>query len=239
RFVRRDWARGRALPLAQQVGHADEVHAGLRTQLLCQALLVAAENLERVGAISDPGPRLHQPADRIFQQRIEIEEHLRVTLHRRIVSDAAAAIHVLDQAIPETRLELGGPLVLPVLEGARTGTLEPVQESPQQREVLARAKAELLARCGEQLRRAQREEAERRRHDSPPILLLAGTIRRPNQLPVNTLCEKGFGLLSPGSEIGVSTLNAAPLAPGKSGTGPSAAPSRTGPAPDRARPPCR
>ncbi len=90
----------------------------------------AAENLERVGAISDPGPRLHQPADRIFQQRIEIEEHLRVTLHRRIVSDAAAAIHVLDQAIPETRLELGGPLVLPVLEGARTGNLEAVQESP-------------------------------------------------------------------------------------------------------------
>src|SRR5207249_10404303 len=33
RFARRRRARGRALPLAQQVGHAREVRAGLRAQL--------------------------------------------------------------------------------------------------------------------------------------------------------------------------------------------------------------
>src|SRR6266571_3041205 len=114
--------------LPQQARDPRQVGTGLRAKLLRQAGLEAAVHLERVAAVAHPRARLHQPTHGVLRQGIEVEQDLRVALDRGEIADAATGVHLPHQTIPDSGHELGAPLVLPLLEGDRTGDLEAVQE---------------------------------------------------------------------------------------------------------------
>src|SRR5439155_749939 len=118
----------RSATLPQQVRHTYQVRARLRSQLLAQSLLESGIGFERVGAVADPGARLHQAADRVFGQGIELVQHLGVPLHRGEIADAAPGVHLLHQAVADPRAKPRPPLVRPLLEPGRGGPLEAVEK---------------------------------------------------------------------------------------------------------------
>jgi len=120
--------RGRAAPFAQQLRNPHQLRTRLRVELLAQPGLEAREHLECVGAIPHPRACLDQPAYRVLREGIEIEQHLRVALHRREVTDSAPAVHLPHEAIADPRHQLRPPLVLPLLELHGSRYLEAVEE---------------------------------------------------------------------------------------------------------------
>src|SRR5438128_1994324 len=75
----------------------------------------APVDLQRIGAVAGPGPRLHEAADGVLRQGIEIVKRLRVALDRREVADATPGVHLPDQAVAHPGRQLGAPFVLPLL----------------------------------------------------------------------------------------------------------------------------
>src|SRR5439155_7274825 len=105
-----------------------QLRTRLRVELLAQPGLEAREHLECVGAIPHPRACLDQPAYRVLREGIEIEQHLRVALHRREVTDSAPAVHLPHEAIADPRHQLRPPLVLPLLELHGSRYLKAVEE---------------------------------------------------------------------------------------------------------------
>ncbi len=133
--VRRDrrltWLRrvgDRAAAISQQVCHPHQVGTGLGAEFFGEQRFVTAEDLQGVRAVADPGPGLHEAAHRFLGRRVEIVQQLRVALDRREVGDAAGGVHVTGQRVTDFGDQLGGPLTLPVVEGARAWDVKAIEE---------------------------------------------------------------------------------------------------------------
>src|SRR2546429_382528 len=68
----------RRLALSQEGGDPDEVAAWLRSELFGEQRGEAAVDFQRVRAVAGPGPRLHETADGVFREGIEIVQRLRM-----------------------------------------------------------------------------------------------------------------------------------------------------------------
>ena len=120
----------RRLALSQEGGDPDEVAAWLRSELFGEQRGEAAVDFQRVRAVAGPGPRLHETADGVFREGIEIVQRLRMAFDGGEVADAPTGVHLPDQAVAHPRRQLGAPLILPLLERDRAGDLEAVEERP-------------------------------------------------------------------------------------------------------------
>ena len=122
---------GRRPPsLPEEVGHTQQVGGGLGGEFLGEQGLIPGERLERIAPVADERPSFHQAPDGILAGGVEIVQHLGAPLHRLEIPDPARAVHLADQRVAKPRRQPGLPLVLPLLEGARLGDLESLEEAP-------------------------------------------------------------------------------------------------------------
>src|SRR5439155_4117007 len=103
------WIAGRGGPsrgattVAQQIGHADQFGSRLRPQLLRELGFIARKRLERAAPIARPGPRLHNPANALLGERIEILQACGMLLDGGEITDATRGIHLPHEAIANLR----------------------------------------------------------------------------------------------------------------------------------------
>src|SRR5207249_12314447 len=101
RGASRSRTRGRSPAIAQQICHANQFGPGLRAEFVGQLCLVPRERLERAAAIARPCPRLHDSANPLFRERVELLQASGVALYRREGANPPRGVHLPHEAIAE------------------------------------------------------------------------------------------------------------------------------------------
>src|SRR6266581_4196663 len=101
RRASRSRTRGRSPAIAQQICHANQFGPGLRAEFVGQLCLVPRERLERAAAIARPCPRLHDSANPLFRERVEILQASGVAFYRREVANPPRGGQLPHEAIAE------------------------------------------------------------------------------------------------------------------------------------------
>src|ERR1700694_1196923 len=118
----------RAASVAQQIRHADQIGAGLRSQLVGELRFIARKGFQRAAAIARPGPRFHNAADPLLGERVELLQPGGAPLHGGEVADATRGVHLADEAVAHLRNETRPILLLPLLERTGRRNVERVEE---------------------------------------------------------------------------------------------------------------
>src|SRR5207244_2387735 len=118
----------RPTTIAQQIRHANQLGPGLRAQLLGKPSLITCERLEGAAPVTGPRSRLHDPANSLFGERVELLQPRRMALHSREVADAPGGIHLAHEAIADLGTQARAILVLPLLERSGRRDFKAVEE---------------------------------------------------------------------------------------------------------------
>src|SRR5439155_23613136 len=97
-------------------------------EFLRQLGLVPRERLERTAAIARPRPGLHDAADPLLGERIQILQAGGVAFYGQEVANPPGGVHLPHETITDLRRQTGSVLVLPIFKWTSVGNLEAVEE---------------------------------------------------------------------------------------------------------------